>query len=101
MRGFGYFISIISVILLGIVAWPKSDDPDWHQPVVIIGMALSIGGMLFRWVDSRKQMHELNSLENERTPAQRGSPLVTSSPIGSGAAAPPRSSSIQSRNGRP
>jgi hypothetical protein len=63
MRGLGYFISIISVILLGLVAWPKPEDPKWHLPALLAGMATSITGMLLRWAASRKQLHELHALE--------------------------------------
>lgn len=63
MRGFGYLISIISVILLGIVALPGADDPSWHLPVVVAGMTASILGMGFRWLASRKQLSELHEVE--------------------------------------
>lgn len=65
MRGIGYFISIISVIMLGLVALPRTGDPAWHLPVVIAGMLLSIGGMGLRWVASRKQLHELHAVERK------------------------------------
>ena len=63
MRGTGYLISIVSVILLGLVAWPKPEDPSWHAPALLAGMGASIVGMLLRWVSSRKQLHELHDLE--------------------------------------
>jgi len=65
MRGLGYFISIMSVVLLGLVAWPKPEDPDWHLPALLLGMAASIGGMLLRWLASRKQLQELHTVERE------------------------------------
>ncbi|GAA4004819.1 hypothetical protein [Sphingomonas humi] len=64
MRGLGYLISIVSVLLLGAVAWPKPGDPAWHMPAVLLGMALSIGGMGLRWLASRQQKHELNAVES-------------------------------------
>lgn len=63
MRGFGYLISVISVIMLGIVALPKPGEPDWQLPVVLGGMAASIAGMLLRWLASRKQRAEIHDLE--------------------------------------
>jgi hypothetical protein len=73
MRGFGYLISIVSVIMLGLVAWPRADDPDWHVPVVLLGMALSIGGMRLRWLESRHERGELDRVEQRtglRQPAE-------------------------------
>jgi len=68
MRGLGYFISIISVILLGLVAWPKPDDPRWHLPVLLAGMAASIAGMLLRWIASRRQLAQLHAIERNSGP---------------------------------
>jgi uncharacterized membrane protein YhhN len=63
MRGFGYLISIISTLLLGIVAWPKPDEPRWKVLAVLAGVALSIFGMGLRWLASRKQKRELRVVE--------------------------------------
>ena len=63
MRGLGYFISIISVVMLGLVAWPKPDDPAWHLPAVLAGMAASVSGMLLRWAASRKQLRQLHAVK--------------------------------------
>jgi hypothetical protein len=40
-KAIGYLISILSVFLLGAIAWPKSDEPPWHVPVLLAGMATS------------------------------------------------------------
>jgi hypothetical protein len=48
-KSFGYLISIASVFLLGAIAWPQANDPPWHAPVLIAGMALSIAGMGLRF----------------------------------------------------
>lgn len=65
MRGVGYFVSIVSVFLLGAVAWPRPDEPSWKLLALIIGMAASIIGMALRWVASRKQLGELHHVERE------------------------------------
>jgi hypothetical protein len=31
-KGIGYITSILSVFLLGAIAWPKPGDPKWHSP---------------------------------------------------------------------
>lgn len=46
----GYLVSSVSVLFLGAISWPKSDDPPWYLPFLIIGMAASILGMGFRWI---------------------------------------------------
>jgi hypothetical protein len=63
MRGFGYLISIVSVVLLGLIGWPKPEDPGWHLPALLGGMALSIAGMGLRWLASRQQRAEIKGVE--------------------------------------
>jgi hypothetical protein len=59
MKGLGYLISTLSVVLLGIVAWPKPNEPRWKAAVVIIGMATSVLGMFLRFLSHRQQKREL------------------------------------------
>lgn len=73
MRGLGYLISIVSVVLLGVVAWPTPAEPRWHIPAILAGMALSILGMSLRWTASRQQKAELHGVERSiglRQPAE-------------------------------
>jgi hypothetical protein len=58
-NGIGYLVSIISVVLLGIVAWPGPGEPEWHIPVIIVGMAASIIGMALRYKAHLDQQREL------------------------------------------
>jgi len=58
-KGLGYLVSIASVLLLGAIAWPKPQDPSWHVPVLIAGMATSILGMGFRYKAHLDQLREL------------------------------------------
>ena len=55
----GYFISIISVLLLGAVAWSSASENGLLLAALILGMATSIGGMALRWrsmlVQQRKE----------------------------------------------
>ena len=55
MKGLGYLISTLSVLLLGIVAWPKPDQPNWKAAVLICGMTASIIGMFLRFLSHRKE----------------------------------------------
>jgi hypothetical protein len=64
-KGLGYLISIVSVFLLGAIAWPKSEDPAWHLPVLLFGMATSIIGMACRYKAHLGQQREIRKAEAE------------------------------------
>jgi hypothetical protein len=64
-KAVGYLVSIASVFFLGSIAWPKPDDPAWHMPVLIAGMAMSVVGMGFRYKAHRDQKRELRRAEAE------------------------------------
>ena len=55
MKGLGYLISTLSVILLGAVAWPKPDEPAWKAGTLVAGIVASIVGMLLRYLSHRKE----------------------------------------------
>lgn len=65
MRGVGYFVSIVSVFLLGLVAWPGPGEPRWKLLALLLGMGASIVGMGLRWLASRKQEEELHDVERQ------------------------------------
>jgi hypothetical protein len=62
-KGLGYLVSIVSVFLLGAIAWPKPQDPGWHVPVLVAGMAASILGMGFRYKAHRDQQREIKKTQ--------------------------------------
>ena len=64
-KGLGYIVSMVSVVLLGAVAWPKPGSPDWLLPVLIAGMATSILGMGFRYLSHRQQQREIEKAKAE------------------------------------
>ena len=64
-KGLGYLISIVSVLLLGAVAWPKGGEPDWYKSVLVAGMATSILGMACRYKAHRDQRKELKRTRAE------------------------------------
>ena len=64
-KGLGYLVSIISVLFLGAVAWPKAGEPWWHLPAVVIGMATSIIGMACRYKAHRDQQREITKTKAE------------------------------------
>ena len=64
-KGLGYLVSIVSVFLLGAVAWPSASEPRWHIWVLIAGMATSICGMAFRYKAHLDQQRELRKTKAE------------------------------------
>jgi hypothetical protein len=62
-KGLGYLVSMLSVFLLGAIAWPKQDDPAWHLPALVAGMATSILGMAFRYKSHLDEIRELKRTE--------------------------------------
>jgi hypothetical protein len=64
-KGLGYLVSIVSVFLLGAIAWPTPGEPSWHMPVLILGMATSICGMAFRYYSHLQQVRELKRTKAE------------------------------------
>ena len=68
-KGLGYIVSIVSVFLLGAIAWPKNGEPGWYLPALIGGMATSILGMGFRYkahLDEQKELKQLEEQERRR-----------------------------------
>ncbi len=64
-KALGYLISIVSVLFLGAVAWPKPGAPWWHLPALIIGMASSITGMACRYKAHLDQQREIRKTKAE------------------------------------
>ena len=62
-KGLGYLTSIVSVLILGAVAWPKTGEPAWHAPALIVGMATSIIGMAFRYKAHLQEQREIKRAE--------------------------------------
>lgn len=65
LKFFGYAVSVISVLVLGLVAWPDPGEPAWKAWATAIGMATSIGGMLVRWASHRRDRHDLHRVERK------------------------------------
>lgn len=67
-KGVGYMISSVSVLFLGIVAWPGPGDPSWHAWAVSIGMALSIVGMGVRFLSHRQDRRDIKRAAKNQPP---------------------------------
>ena len=64
-KGLGYITSIVSVFLLGAIAWPRDGEPGFYIPLLIGGMATSILGMGFRYKTHLDQRRELKEAKAE------------------------------------
>ena len=64
-KGLGYLVSIVSVVLLGAIAWPTPSEPRWHMPVLVLGVITSIAGMGMRYRAHILQQRELRLAEAE------------------------------------
>ncbi len=68
LKGLGYLISTVSVVFLGIVAWPSPEEPGWKAWAVAIGMATSIMGMGVRFLSHRKDRKDIRKAANNHPP---------------------------------
>jgi hypothetical protein len=55
IKTFGYLISSVSVMLLGIVSWHGLKGQPLMQLLLLLGMLASIAGMFCRWLSYEKQ----------------------------------------------
>ena len=69
MKGAGYAVSIISVLLLGAAAWPKPTEADWKAIAVVAGMIASIIGMALRYLSHRKDRADIAQAQAEASKA--------------------------------
>ena len=70
-KGLGYLVSMVSVLFLGAIAWPKAGDPGWHLPVLLAGMAASVAGMAFRYKAHLDQERKIRKAEADAKRAGR------------------------------
>jgi hypothetical protein len=68
LKGLGYLISSVSVILLGVVAWPGPDEPNWHAVAVLLGMVLSILGMAVRFMSHQQDRTDIHRAARNQPP---------------------------------
>jgi hypothetical protein len=58
LKGFGYGISALSVLLLGLVSWKNASEEPVLLAALVLGMIASILGMLLRWLSHLRQRRE-------------------------------------------
>ncbi|MDB5721469.1 MAG: hypothetical protein JWP15_2087 [Alphaproteobacteria bacterium] len=69
MKGYGYLVSILSVLLLAVPSLKGAKDSPIMAACLVLGMAASIVGMGIRWVADLKQKAKVS----EARSAARGS----------------------------
>jgi hypothetical protein len=62
LKGLGYIVSIVSVLLLAAAAWKTASDDPFLQLCLIGGIATSIIGMALRYAAHRRDRRELKRL---------------------------------------
>ena len=58
LKGAGYLVSTISVILLGIVAWDGTKGEIVLRTCLTLGMITAIAGMALRWTSHRRDQRK-------------------------------------------
>jgi len=67
LKGLGYLVSTLSVILLGIVAWKSASEQPLLFACLVLGMLASVTGMGLRWISHR--IEQKRKAEDDRAPA--------------------------------
>lgn len=62
LKGMGYLTSTASVALLGTVSCQSAMKSRWLMAGLILGMLLSVAGMMLRW-----RSHRMEQKEKDRT----------------------------------
>lgn len=62
MKGLGYIVSIVSVLLLAIAAWQTASDNALLRLCLIGGVLTSIIGMALRYAAHRRDRREVKRL---------------------------------------
>jgi hypothetical protein len=63
IKGLGYLVSSLSVVLLGIVAWKSASEQPLLFACLIGGMLASIAGMTMRWISHRIEQRDKQRIE--------------------------------------
>ncbi|HEY0412290.1 MAG TPA: hypothetical protein VGD66_04015 [Allosphingosinicella sp.] len=65
MKGYGYLISIVSVVLLMIPPLKSAKEDPLILFCLLAGAALSIAGMALRWLADRKTQHRIDRAQDK------------------------------------
>ena len=70
LKGLGYLVSTVSVMLLGIVSWSSASEHPVLLMCMIGGMATSVLGMTLRWISHCWEQKEKRLREESAAPAR-------------------------------
>jgi hypothetical protein len=70
LKGLGYLVSTLSVILLGIVSWKSASEQPLLFVCLILGMLASVAGMGLRWISHRIEQKEKAKDERAAAPVR-------------------------------
>ena len=63
LKSYGYLISIVSVVLLGSVAWKYASEDRLMLACLVLGIVTSIAGMGMRWAQFVLDQREKGKIE--------------------------------------
>jgi hypothetical protein len=67
LKGAGYLVSTASVALLGVVSWKSASQDSVLMACLILGVLLSVAGMMLRWRSHRLDQKEKDQRSREPT----------------------------------
>ena len=68
LKGLGYLVSTLSVLLLGILSWKSAREEPLLLLCLILGMLASIIGMCLRWLSHRLEQKKKPREDEGRFP---------------------------------
>jgi hypothetical protein len=71
LKGLGYLVSTLSVILLGVVSWKSASEQPLLFLCLVLGMLASVAGMSLRWISHRLEQKEKAQGARSSAPAPR------------------------------
>ena len=71
LKGAGYLISTVSVLLLGVLSWKSASEQPLLLACLILGMLASITGMGLRWLSHRLEQKQKPEGEAGHFPGDR------------------------------
>jgi hypothetical protein len=74
LKGLGYLVSALSVVLLGIVGWKSASEQPLLFACLVIGMLASITGMALRWISHRVEQRQKDAREAGGIPERAAAP---------------------------
>ena len=77
LKGAGYLVSTVSVLLLGVVSWKSASEQPLLFACLLLGMSASVCGMGLRWISHRLEQKEKHAQRD--AVSQRG---AAPSPVG-------------------